>query len=916
MENSQEREIYIEKLNFSVRTYNCLKNNNINTVKELLEVSEDELRVFRNLGAKSLEEIKSIVLKLTSGNFVFEAMGYINNNTEYTILDMIADGDKKISKILFYDENEGFSDDIKIKDMKLSVRSLNGLNLSGYEYGSQLVELKVVWLSGIKNLGEKCKNEIIDNLKELVHIIYDEESTKEIENIKEISKALIEEYEQSLVEYDKKILKSNINMIIKQNIEVIDSINHEDINEIISDEVFLKTIYNNIFLSHLVKNHIVRFIKKMCRLSELSEIRQSLPNHLKQSGILKTIINDLVESKVIDNVDGEYRVWYPILSEYIELLEVDREKIILYNRFQGDTLEEVGSLLKVTRERIRQLEKKVVKRIPRLREDDYKESFEKYDWTLEQFKYSYNESDLVYGYLKYRYNKGNRSPEDILEDYDISIEVRLRAEKIIFKDYIMVGSARIKKNRNEILDYILRTYCRDGVTYQDVSDLYYMLLEDYGLHEMSEMMYPERYFEAKLANSKNVLWKYGKKLRYYNFSEMNEQRIVDSLKLREFKNVEYSALKFFNDYNELMREWDIRDEYELHNLMKKVFLDNNELNIVLHRMPNIEFGKPDRDMQVLDLLLQTAPIESYDLGKAYEKEYGVKAETVLANYLKCIDEFYHNGVYSIDSQALLGDEFDIMKEELVNNIYLIKDVREMYIKLFPMGNPKLINPYNLKRLGFKVNSNIIYSDRFTNLEQYFRKIMLKNYIFDATLLDSRFTCLQAYYIALQMLKVQFEIVEFLPNKFINIRRLQQKGIGREKLKEFIEDVYEFVGEELFTIKSLRKRGFEHKLDELGFEDWFYSALLRCDTRFKYRRFDGNILFKKGVEIVALNDLVEHIVSRFRSIDIYDLIEIVCNDYGIKVDRYRIPYIIKEKELYYNAVMEKIYIDYDEYFEEV
>ncbi len=49
----------IEELEFSVRSYNCLKRANINTIGELTEKTEDEMMKVRNLGKKSLEEVKS-----------------------------------------------------------------------------------------------------------------------------------------------------------------------------------------------------------------------------------------------------------------------------------------------------------------------------------------------------------------------------------------------------------------------------------------------------------------------------------------------------------------------------------------------------------------------------------------------------------------------------------------------------------------------------------------------------------------------------------------------------------------------------------------------------------------------------------------------------------------------------------------
>ena len=47
----------IEDLDFSVRTYNCLKRANINTLGDLAVRSEDEMMKVRNLGKKSLEEV-------------------------------------------------------------------------------------------------------------------------------------------------------------------------------------------------------------------------------------------------------------------------------------------------------------------------------------------------------------------------------------------------------------------------------------------------------------------------------------------------------------------------------------------------------------------------------------------------------------------------------------------------------------------------------------------------------------------------------------------------------------------------------------------------------------------------------------------------------------------------------------------
>lgn len=57
-------EMTIEELDLSVRSYNCLKRAGINTVEELTKRTEDDMMKVRNLGKKSLEEVKHKLAEL------------------------------------------------------------------------------------------------------------------------------------------------------------------------------------------------------------------------------------------------------------------------------------------------------------------------------------------------------------------------------------------------------------------------------------------------------------------------------------------------------------------------------------------------------------------------------------------------------------------------------------------------------------------------------------------------------------------------------------------------------------------------------------------------------------------------------------------------------------------------------------
>ena len=62
-----QKEMTIEELELSVRSFNCLKRAAINTVEELTQKTEDDMMKVRNLGKKSLDEVKAKLEELGLG---------------------------------------------------------------------------------------------------------------------------------------------------------------------------------------------------------------------------------------------------------------------------------------------------------------------------------------------------------------------------------------------------------------------------------------------------------------------------------------------------------------------------------------------------------------------------------------------------------------------------------------------------------------------------------------------------------------------------------------------------------------------------------------------------------------------------------------------------------------------------------
>lgn len=63
-EDNRSEEIYVEEINLSQRTANALLNNDIKTVKDILQLSLEELKNLKGFGAKAFEEVQEKIKEL------------------------------------------------------------------------------------------------------------------------------------------------------------------------------------------------------------------------------------------------------------------------------------------------------------------------------------------------------------------------------------------------------------------------------------------------------------------------------------------------------------------------------------------------------------------------------------------------------------------------------------------------------------------------------------------------------------------------------------------------------------------------------------------------------------------------------------------------------------------------------------
>lgn len=851
----------IEALNISNGIVDILKRNNINKICELFNFEEIN---FRSLGENKKKELRKLICEIKNKNYKnlinrftdegdfhkenIKKLIILNRYKNKSIKELFNTSKKKISKIKFLNLDDSYVDDLNLDDLNYSIRVKNVLNSYKIKNISDILDLKINKFNSFKNLGEKSKEELLDDIIRRMKIIY-----KDTLEEKQLEKQLEEEKLSGLIL--EKLRNSYFGLELEElNIEFYE------------------------------ENTIMEILDK---LENANKVEIKYEKYFLKNISLKTWINNLK----------------------------DIEKQVVEYMSKGETLESTGQKIKKTRERVRQIEKRIFSKKCCLSEDKYSSIIKKYNITKECFVFSFSESDICYYYLKKSFKIGNLDERLILEEKKIPLEIRERAKKIIYKDYLSFGNNMIKKDSKNILFYILEKKVSDSKKSEEISKIYNKFLEDNNLNDENFYL-KKKYFSSTLSNQKLVICKLGKSLRYYDCEKIEESDLIENLDLKLYKNknIIISSKKLFNDNIEYMKEIDIRDEYELHNLLKKVLVDTQKINIFIERMPHIRFGVITEEKQLLEFLKLNSPVDIKSFSELYESEYGIKSETTNGKIFNTLGKYIINKTLEYKNiESLSGPEIETIKIELTKDNYAIEDFKYIIDKI--VGEKIVITKYLIDKLGYNLVTGWTYSKKYKNLETYFKlKIMEKN-VFNYKDIKPKFSIQMFDRVRTKLLE-EFEILEFQPYKYFNFRRLNYKKITKQDLKIFSNNISKYVGNEIFTIEFLKNKGFDDSLFDLGFENWFYERLISLDKRFKYKIINNTIILKKGDEEIDLYLLIKEILIRYRSIDVEKLLTLLKKEYKINLKEKNIYDIKSHEEFYYNEIMGKIYIDYDTYLENI
>jgi hypothetical protein len=252
------------------------------------------------------------------------------------------------------------------------------------------------------------------------------------------------------------------------------------------------------------------------------------------------------------------------------------------------------------------------------------------------------------------------------------------------------------------------------------------------------------------------------------------------------------------------------------------------------------------------------------------------------------------------------------KMVLKNSIYTLSEFCTLgkdYLEGFSLND---INHMLLAEINYKIDSHFILSNQFENANEYFEKTILqsdyfhipKNEVFQDSFAKRKLANLENAY----------KIIKIEDNTFITDTCLKRANVQIDCFLSYKNAVEQFVNtNEFFSLLSLRKDGFQHDLEELGFGTLFYQSILKRPGRLKYLYIGNYVLFIKTPYSISINHLILELMNGQDYINIDEIVYELRSRWEIDISFDSAILIAKSTDFYYSEELEKIFINKDLFY---
>ena len=904
--------------------YQCLSN-------------DDEIKIKSKL-SKALIEKKEEIISIIEKRWqellkVYnEDFGEVNNQIDSNKLkSLINESANLVNDELEYQEStikkskENNYSNISLYNIKMSNRLRNSLLKEKIMNLEDFMSLDYYRLKKIKNLGEKSLSEasyILLNIKNNFSDYIIEEEELPIEDRIELSDDIIDKlYSQIKIEdCDFSIRLQNVLQQYEiftladfircpnDKIKNMTNLGKKSLEEALN---YKKKIMLENFFDDDNSDFIFRIINCLAGYNEITIIM--LKNYLTANTNypVERLAEDIVILRTANKIEytmNGIKIKKKKLKDVLDELDLST-KMLLIERFNGKTLQELGETRSLTRERIRQKLQKVINNLPSIEEDKYKDRFEYYDFSEEEFTTIFNEEKYVYYYLKEKYKSGSNDVVVALKDDRFNENQKAKIREL--RKIIKLFGETIVLNKINIINALIKEYAKKSIGIEEFTDIYNDFCDKNPKYELTHI--DDRSMEGLIARSGIAVFDLGRKFRYYNFADIIGDDELESLKDIYYGTDTgyYSTLVLYKNNLITMFSLDIRNEYELHNISKQYF--NNKNGIIFDRMPNFSINGIQKDEFFKEKIKELSPISVNDFVETMETEYGHKAATLSGYILSNFQDYIDNGILKNNIKILPDYEIERVKLILKEPIYSLDEVKNILSKYGFENIADILTSGNMYKAGYRIRSSYVMKKDITSIEDYLKKLATEQDF----IANDNFLKNSTYYTIKKRVEKSFDIFLISNDEYITIKKMNELGVTKEDVMKFCNQVRDkFINEDYFSLNNVRDLIEIDKLDDFGFDDIFLENIISNIDNLFCTKFSNNKIFSFLYPTFDSKKFVVDTIAGRESIFVDDLQEEFMDKYGITVTQERIKNAIIDTELYFSDELNKIYQNKEYYYEEV
>lgn len=884
----------IEQLQLSVRASNVLHRMGIHYVEELIGIPLEVFAQQQNVGAKTLSEIQYVI---ENADCVIKHAAEQIDNAEN-----VDDSVQVDAKSSFTEGQLSEMSRHPIEELGLSARPFNALYRDGYLTIDKVIQILGVDFSQMKGLGKKSIDEIKRSVSTWIqsHISSEDRSLQyEIDpEIKAQIQLAVAEIEPVMHLYWKQVYEA---LFVAKSIEQIRNIG---INDAVKEVLQLPEIQDKFgeFWNSMIPEGIILEDELRLKVSKLPlEFTPSIliDEALATGALLRC--NNLIMIARDTFLDAFEKFCDPD----------DRAAQILQFRVEGESLQDIGDLFELTRERVRQITLKTVRKFPLLFEDYFCDPYRHFHLLKAEFCRAFPEiTEEGYEYIAIRYQRGKLPlTSESLSEYNGIWKTRL--EEFLREKQVRDDKKSVSKT--EMVMRVLISNTDTPLSIDEFVEAYYKYIERRG-YPVERLKINLRTVGNHLRNTKGIVFDRENKVR---FCDADPHTVWATVDFSQYKNMVISSELIFRDYQDEMEEFDIRDGYELFYVIKSS-LDmrrEKQLSIRCRRVPTLVFGDASEADQAIRLLKEISPVAYLDYYESYEERFGVKKESAQGNptISNALGAYYIDGQYIIDAPAI--DERDV--QQVISALsekalWFIEDVEELFDRICQYTSHDAINAAAFRRIGYTLNSSYVYCSAYGTALNFFEETVFTMDVVDLTTFDRRMLNLGMFAAALDKKKKALEYIETAPKVLMSIERIQAVyDLTIEDVKEMQSLMSVFYDIPFFNGRSIwtEVAGLP-MIQKLQDNDWMLTCIMRQQDTVASLSVAGGIILSLESTSLSLSRICEWIASTHGKMSITNLEHVFNETFGTRISASKLAEKLKASGSWDKVVTDSLdeYID--------